>query len=190
MSAIEGILGLFANRAFSSVWFWLLLAGSWTMISRNVLGVPPDIIARARRGAEAGVERDEAAIILLDWLSLHLPRWQMGDREGAVLLGIAMFGLAALATLGFGYGYESAQALVFLLAPLGLVALLRCRLAAQLSALLTATRQGEMAPSEAAFLAAGKMRLQRYLVSGLSILTMLVAAWWGALWLLAHPYGF
>ncbi|AGT09238.1 hypothetical protein JCM7686_2157 [Paracoccus aminophilus JCM 7686] len=161
------------------------MAGAWTAAGRTALGVPPDVVARAYREREG-----EASVVLLDWLSLMLPRWRARPSEGAVLFGLSVFVLVALAVLGFGYRLEMAQALVLLLLPLGLVVLARFRLAARLRLLLSAAHAGEISAASAATDAARQLRIHRFVVNGLSIVVIAVAAWWGALWLLAHPYGF
>lgn len=188
MAAIGAILAILDSRSFSTIWFWLLLASCWTWAGRSVLGVPADIIHRAR-GASPD-DRDTRALALLDWLSLMLPRWQILPREGAVLFGGAVFGLVILMLLGFHYGLEMAQALFVLLAPLGVVVILRFRLAARLTILLAQARAGQLPPDEAARQAAAPMRQHRFIVSALSILVIILAAYWGALWLLARPFGF
>ena len=93
---IQAILSILDSRSFGSIWFWLLLVLVWGHAGRRVLGVPVDIAQAARGGDEP------AALLLLDWLSLTLPRWRLGPKEGAVLLGLGAFGLSALAVLGFG----------------------------------------------------------------------------------------
>src|SRR5690606_38530626 len=75
----EGILALLASRSFGSIWFWVILTLAWTMAGRRILGVPSDVIAGAI-GAEPGPEDDPAALTLLDWLSLTLPRWRVDRR--------------------------------------------------------------------------------------------------------------
>lgn len=186
---IGAILAILDSRSFGSIWFWLLLALVWTLAGRRVVGVPADVIARARRtGAAEGEDPD--ALRLLDWLSLTLPRWRMGRVEGAVALGVAAFVLTALFVLGFLYGLEMAQALVLLLLPLLLLAVAELRLARRLAPVVEAAARGEIPANAAAAGAARLMGRQRRLVVLASILVVALTAWRGALWFVAHPFGF
>ena len=187
---LGAVLAILDSRSFNSIWFWLMLATCWSLAGRSVLGVPPDIIHKAMRRHDDTAEAERAAITLLDWLSLMLPRWRVDPREGSWLFGLAVFFLVVLAMLGFAYGLEMAQALVLLLAPLGILAILRLRLARKLAAILDQARSGAISVAEAANRAAPPMRRHRFLTSFLSILSVALAAYWGALWLLAHPFGF
>lgn len=197
MSIPDGLLPLLDTRSFASLWYWLMLAIVWSLVTRGVLGVPPDVILAARRAtgpAEAGDRplTDKAApngLALLDWLSLTLPRLRLSGREGVVLLAVAAFALTVLALLGFTYGFELAQALTLLLAPLGLLAVLRLRLARAMLALLDRARAGEVPPAEAAATAARAMARARWLATGLSILAVAATAAWGTWWGLMHPNG-
>lgn len=191
MTLLDGLLPLLDTRSFASLWYWLALAIVWSVSTRGVLGVPPDVIARARTRAAAEGQSDPApeALVLLDWLSLTVPRMRLSGREGAGLLGVAMFGLTVLALLGFRYGFELPQALSLLLMPLALLALVRLRLARRMSALLEGARSGAVAPAEAAATAARVLTAHRWLATGLSILAVGVTAGWGTLWRLAHPNG-
>lgn len=182
MGFFEGLLGLLDSRSFATIWFWIMLATIWSWMGRNVLGVPPDLFRRA--SAENG-----EGVVLLDWLSLILPRWRVGQREGAWLTGIGAFVLSALLILGFGYGLEMAQALFLLLGPLALVQLLNFRLARRLRAVLAAAQKGSADPAQASLEAAKRMRFHRHIVTFVSVLTVVIAALWGALWIVMHPFG-
>ncbi|QEU09811.1 hypothetical protein [Paracoccus yeei] len=181
---IQAILSILDSRSFGSIWFWLLLVLVWGHAGRRVLGVPVDIAQAARGGDEP------AALLLLDWLSLTLPRWRMGPKEGAVLLGLGAFGLSALAVLGFGYGLEMAQALVLLALPLALLLALEVQLARRLSAIVAAAEAGSLPVDRAGRAASSLMRRHRRMVTLASVLAVAATAWRGALWLVAHPFGF
>ncbi|GLK64852.1 MULTISPECIES: hypothetical protein [Paracoccus] len=184
----EGILALLDSRSFSSIWFWVILTLAWTMAGRRVLGVPWDVVAGAGR-ITSGPKDDPAAINLLDWLSLTLPRWRIDSREGAILLGMGSFLLTTLATLGFVYGLEMAQALVLLILPFALLFALDLRLARRLRQVLAQAEVGQPV-NEAGAEAARLMRRHRVLILGLSILSVAVAAFYGAIWMITHPFGF
>lgn len=195
MVLFEAILAILDSRSFSTVWYWLMLATCWSLAGRSVLGVPPDVVHKVLRANPDRAGHDPraeegAAIALFDWLSLMLPRWRVDPREGVWLTGLAAFALAILATLGFFYGLEMAQALFLLAAPFGLLAVMRYRLARKLAPTLEKARDGALPVIEAARIAARPMRQHRFATSAMSILTVSLAAYWGAMWLLAHPFGF
>lgn len=184
----EGILALLDSRSFGSIWFWVILMLAWTMAGRRVLGVPSDVIAGAV-GTEPGPEDDPAALTLLDWLSLTLPRWRIDQREGAILLGLGAFLLTALTVLGFGYGLEMAQALVLLVLPFALLFALELRLARRLRAVLARAEVGQPV-NEAGAEAARLMRRHKTVAVAMSILAVALTAFYGAVWMIAHPFGF
>ena len=184
----EGILALLDSRSFGSIWFWVLLMFAWTVAGRRIAGVPVDVVSAAAR-ADRTAPHDPAALALLDWLSLTLPRWRVAGLEGVALLGIAAFLLTTLALLGFVYDLEMARALVLLILPFVLVFALELRLAGRLRAVLAQAEQG--APiNQAAVQAAGLMRRHRLVFTLVSILAVTLAAFHGALWMLRHPFGF
>lgn len=116
-------------RSFSNVWYWLVLAALWSMASHYVLGVPWDLVTRARR--KRGAAEDD----LHDVLRVHVLRMlAIGDAAGLWLLALASAVLTALALLGFAYGVEFAQAAFLLAAPLSLVWLVSLRTARDLAA--------------------------------------------------------
>lgn len=184
----EAILALLDSRSFDSIWFWGLLMLVWAMAGRRVLGVPADVIARARHDPP-GPQDNPAALELLDWLSLTLPRWRLSEREGAVLLGIGAFLLAALGVLGFGYGLEMAQALVLLAWPFALILILDLRLARRLRDVLTRAGTG-LPVNQAGAEAARLMRRHRMLIAGLSVLGVAMVAFFASIWMILHPFGF
>ncbi|MCV2449077.1 hypothetical protein [Paracoccus sp. DMF] len=188
MPGAEAILALLDSRSFGSIWFWVILTLAWTMAGRRSLGVPSDVIAAAGRTAP-GPEDDPAALMLLDWLSLTLPRWQLGPREGAVLLGVGAFLVSTLAVLGFGYGLEMAQALVLLILPFAGLFALDLRLARRLGAVLARAEVGQPV-NEAGAEAARLLRHHRRVGLAISVLSVAVTAFYGAVWMIAHPFGF
>lgn len=112
-------------RAFSSLWYWVLMLILWGQATDRVLGVPWPMIADARRDGSA-----EAAAAVATHLRPLLRRVSRASRKGLMLQSaIAGFALSLLAILGFGYGLEVAQAALLLIAPLGHVTFLGHRLA-------------------------------------------------------------
>ena len=184
----EGILTLLNSRSFGSIWFWATLLFAWTLVGRRVLGVPADVLGAAGRRADLPGD-DPASLLLLDWLSLTLPRRRVGAGEGALLLGLGAFLLTALAVLGFGYGLEMAQALVLLALPFVLVMVLEIRLARRVADVLHRAQTG--APvNQAGAEAARMMRRHRILVTLISVLAVALTAFYGAIWMLMHPFGY
>lgn len=100
-------------RSFSSVWYWIMLAVTWSSVSYYVLGVPFDMITRARRsGGDA--EADMVELVRINVTRL------LGIAGAAqlILTGLVCFLLTVLALLGFVYGVEMAQAVFLLALPL------------------------------------------------------------------------
>ncbi len=111
-------------RSFSNLWFWIALAVTWSSASHWVLGVPYDMVTRARRmGGQLDTD-------LRDLTRINVNRLlYIADVSGIWLLAIVCFLLSGLATLGFLYGVEFAQAVFLIGFPLSLVALLNLRTA-------------------------------------------------------------
>lgn len=189
MLRFDGVISLLDSRSFSTIWFWLILIGMWSVTGRNVLGIPAEVLTRARSAQRAGDPEGAAVVTLLDWLSLSLPRWRVSPREGAIFLGVTTFLLTSLAILGFGYGLEMAQALTLLLAPFAMLFWMRVLLARRLGPILVAGQLGERPVSGVGAEAVRQMLVHRRLVSGLSIAAVAVTALWGTLWSLMHPNG-
>ncbi|MTH65401.1 hypothetical protein [Paracoccus shanxieyensis] len=183
----QGILTILDSRSFASIWFWLLLTLCWTLAGRRVAGVPSDVLAAIRK--PQGPD-DPAALLLLDWLSLTLPRRHLGQVEAIVMLACATFVLTALFLLGFIYGLEMAQALVLLLLPFAVLYAAELRLCRRLSGLVEAAETGAVSVNDAAAAAAKLMRRQRLAINIGSILAVAVTAWRGAIWIVTHPFGF
>ena len=100
-------------RSFSSIWYWIVVAVLWSSMSHWVLGVPFDLITRARR------EKGEAEQDLIDIVRVNVNRTlSIVNRAGLWLLGIASFANTSLLVLGAVYGIELAQALLLMLFPL------------------------------------------------------------------------
>jgi len=121
------ILELIDLRSFSNLWYWIALAVVWSSASHWVIGVPYDMIQRARRvGGQA--ERD-----FEDITRVNVNRMlYIGRVSGLWILGFVCFALSALAMLGFWYGIEFAQAVFLLGFPMSLVGLLNLSTAKQI----------------------------------------------------------
>ncbi|MEM1428690.1 MAG: component of SufBCD complex [Pseudomonadota bacterium] len=120
-------------RSFSNLWFWIALAVIWSTASHYVLGVPFDMVTRARRAEPGTADEIEASSDLQDLVRVHVNRLLYIERvAGLWLMGLGCFALTSLALLGFMYGLEFAQALFLLGFPMSLVFLLSLRTAHQI----------------------------------------------------------
>lgn len=123
----ESILRVIEYRTFASIWFWLAVVVSWAVASHWMIGVPFDLLFRARRGEPQECADLEAIV------DVNVRRFtRMGDMLGPWLLGLVMFILSGLFMAGFYYGSEFAQGLFALGAPLSLVVFFNMRVAYQL----------------------------------------------------------
>jgi len=115
-------------RSFSNLWFWIALAVMWSSASHWVLGVPFDMVTRARKNDEQGIADLEAMV------GVNVRRLQyIANVSGLWLIGLTCFVITALLLLGFIYEVEFAQAVFLLAAPMTLVAVLSLRTAKKIS---------------------------------------------------------
>ncbi|UAB90237.1 component of SufBCD complex [Ruegeria sp. SCSIO 43209] len=113
MDIYSSIFELIDMRSFSNLWYWIGLAVLWSSASHWTMGVPYDLVMRARRvGGQS--EQD-----LLDVARINSNRvLYIVETSGLVLMAICCFVLTGLATLGFFYDVEFAQAVFLLLLPM------------------------------------------------------------------------
>jgi hypothetical protein len=106
-------------RSFSNLWYWIGLAVIWSTASHWVLGVPYDMVLRAKRKGE------QAEVDLEDMVRINCNRLlYIGRISGLWLLAFGSAVITALAIMGFWYDVEFAQALFFLVFPLSIIGLL------------------------------------------------------------------
>jgi len=92
-----------------------------------MIGVPFDVLFRARRHKSAEVADLEAMV------DINVRRFTyMSDLAGPWLTGLLTFILSGLLLAGFGYGVELAQGLFILAAPLSVIIALNMMLAHEL----------------------------------------------------------
>jgi hypothetical protein len=169
VSTLQLIFDLIDMRSFSNLWYWIALAVFWSSTSHWVLGVPFDLVLRARRRGGA------AADDLRDLLRINTTRLLLIWREAGLALTLAgSFVLSALATLGFAYAVEFCQAVLLLLAPMTLVTAMSLRAARRISALLAA------ADTSPEMLVATLTR-HRLKVQLIGMLSITITAFWGML---------
>ena len=124
MDWYETVFEVIDMRSFSNLWYWIGLAAIWSTVSHWVLGVPYDMVQRARRNG------GEAETDLQDLVRINVNRLlYIGDVSGLWLLAFGCGALTALALMGFWYSVEFAQALFLLVFPLSMIGLLSLRTA-------------------------------------------------------------
>ncbi|MBK0327054.1 component of SufBCD complex [Rhodobacteraceae bacterium F11138] len=163
MDWYSSVFELIDMRSFSNLWYWIALAVTWSSVTHWSLGVPYDMVQRARRvGGQAEIDLEDMARINVNRL-LYI-----GRVSGLWLLGLICFLLSGLAVLAFGYGIEFAQAVLLLAFPLSLIGALSLSTAKLI--------QSENMRGEALCRRLGRHRLYTQLIGALSIF---VTAMWG-----------
>lgn len=163
MDWYENVLETIDLRSFSNMWYWIALAVTWSKASHWVLGVPFDMVGRARRNG------GQAATDLEDLVRINVNRILFTVHEAGIW--IVAFGsmlLSALAVSGFWYGVELTQAIALLAFPMALVGLLSLRAARQI-------RQRDMAGPDLW----RKLATHRFWVQVIGLVSIFVTALWG-----------
>lgn len=163
MDLHQTIFELIDMRSFSNLWFWIALAVLWSTASHWVLGVPFDMVVRARKhGGQAEIDLEDIVRVNVNRL-LYI-----GRVSGLWLLGLACFLLTGLALLGFVYDVEFAQALFLLMFPMSLLGLL---------SLFTARliEQGELSGE----LLRARLLRHRVYTQMIGVVSIFVTALWG-----------
>lgn len=113
------VLEMIDLRSFSNLWYWIALAVFWSTASHWGLGVPHDMVMRARK------KGGQAELDLQDMVRINTNRLlYISQVSGLWILAISCFLLTILGVLGFYYWIEFAQALFLLLFPMSFVGLL------------------------------------------------------------------
>lgn len=129
MNLYQVVVELIDLRSFSNLWYWIMLAVIWSSASHWILGVPFDLISRARR--EGGnLQTDLELVVRVQAERLT----NIADTAGTVLIAWVFFLLAALGTLAIYYGIEFAQAVLLLLFPMMILGLMSLRTARRIQA--------------------------------------------------------
>jgi hypothetical protein len=150
-------------RSFSNLWYWIALAVLWSSASHWVLGVPWDMVTRARRhGGQA--EADMAMIVSINVRRLLY----VAQNAGLWVVGFVAFVLTALGLMGFWYWVEFAQAVFLLAAPMAVVGVASFRVAGQIAA--------DDLDAEALF---RRLFWLRVTIQGIGIVAIFVTAMWG-----------
>jgi hypothetical protein len=159
----QAIVELIDLRSFSNLWFWIALAVVWSTASHWVMGVPWDMVQRARRRGGPVLADVETLARINARRVLHIV--EVGGVWASALLG---FVLSMLAVLGFGFGIEFCQALFLLALPMSLVTLQSVR-----SAQRIATDQAE---GDALL---RRLRAHRRVVQVIGFFAIFVTGLWG-----------
>ena len=133
MDLTQTIFEVIDMRSFSNLWFWISLAVVWSTASHWVLGVPWDMVTRARR--KGGKFEEDVAVLVRIYTDRIL---HVAQVSGLVMIVLICFFLTSLTVLGFVYAIEFAQAVFLLALPMTIVGLLSIR-----SARIIATEQPE-----------------------------------------------
>lgn len=124
MDLAKTIVEVIDARSFTNIWYWMVLAVFWSTLSHYVIGVPFDMIARARRSGE------ETMVDLTRLVDINVRRLLYIARvSGLLLMGFWAFVLSGLLLLAFWYGIELAQAISFLAVPVTFIGFMTLRTA-------------------------------------------------------------
>lgn len=163
MDWYDTVFELIDLRSFSNLWFWIVLAVLWSSTSHWVLGVPYDMVGRARRsGGQAAQDLEDLVRINTNRLLFIV------EESGLWLVALGSALLSGAAILGWAYWVEFAQALFLLMFPMTVVGLLSIRSARRIQA-------GESA-GEALW---RRLRIHRMITQFIGMASIFVTALWG-----------
>lgn len=111
-------------RSFSNLWYWIVLAITWSTASHWIVGVPFDLVNRARKRGGQSYQDLETLVRINVTRRLYVM-----EVAGLWVVALACFGLTTLAGLGFWFYIEFAQAVFLIAFPMTGVALLNLRAA-------------------------------------------------------------
>lgn len=166
LDILQTIFELIDMRSFSNLWYWIALAVTWSTASHYVLGVPFDLIVRARR--QGGPVAED--MLMLTGVNVRR-LLAIGREAGVTLTLVASFLLSLVVVLGFVFGVEFAQAVALIVVPLSGVGLLSLRTAARLEPVL--------AEAPAVETVARILIRHRVMVQALGMVALCVSALWG-----------
>ncbi|XDA96692.1 component of SufBCD complex [Sulfitobacter sp. LCG007] len=165
MDWYDTLFELIDMRSFSNLWFWIALAVFWSSASYWILGVPFDLVQRARqKGGQAEVDLEDMVRVCTNRI------FYIVEVSGLWIMGFSCFFGTLLAITGFYYGFEFAQAVFLLFLPMCLISLLSMRTA----------RRIRIEEARGDLLLRRLMR-HRLFVQFLGMLSIFVTAMWGML---------
>lgn len=150
-------------RSFSNLWYWIALAVTWSQASHWVIGVPFDMVMRARRiGGEATRDLDDMTRVCVNRiLYIH-------QTAGVALVAVVAAILTCLGLLGFVYQVEFCQAVFLIAFPLSLVGILTLRTASRIA---MENESGEALMN--------RLKWHRRAVQGVGMVSIFLTAMWG-----------
>lgn len=163
MDFLDLVFRLIDTRSFSNIWFWVVLAVLWSTLSHFVIGVPFDLVQRARRRGGQALQDLETLAHIQARRRVHL-----FDSAGPAMVGVGAAGLSMLLVLGFIYGVELAQAVFLLLGPASVTGLMGLRTARKITA-----------NGDAAHDLIKRLSRHRFWVQALGMIAIFVTAIWG-----------
>lgn len=166
MDFYQSVFELIDMRSFSNLWFWIMLAVMWSSTSHWVLGVPWDMVTRARRGKDPQSVADVETLVRIHSGRILL----IAGQSGLLLAGVVCFALTVLVLLGFVYGNEFSQAVFLLGFPMTIVGLI------SMATARTIRREG--LSGEALF---ALLQRHRVLTQVVGVISIFVTAAWGML---------
>lgn len=127
MDWTNSILRIIELNTFSNVWYWLVVIVTWSIVSNWLIGVPIDMLFRARRYGTQELADLEGLV------DIHVRRIvAYYNSFGPWLIGLLAFLLSALGAMGILYQFELGLGLFVLGAPLSIIGIVNLRLALQL----------------------------------------------------------
>ena len=118
------IFELIDMRSFSNLWYWIALSVFWSSSSHWIVGIPHDLIRRAKRdGGQTQIDLEQIARVNVARL-LFIAR-----TAGVWIVAGQFFMTTALFVLAVFYSVEFAQAVLCLLVPASVVGALTVRTA-------------------------------------------------------------
>lgn len=173
MSWYDTLETLIDFRSFSSIWYWIVVAVVWSTASHWVLGVPFDMIHRARRkGGPSMEDLEQLVAINVRRITYIL------DVSGTWIVAFTAFILTILAVLGWVYRVEIAQAVFLLAVPMSVVGLSIAR---------TARAQARAPATDEALIA--RLNRLRFAIRFVGLFAILTTAFWG-MWQNLYISGF
>lgn len=123
------IFDLIDLRSFSNLWYWIALSVTWSSASHWVLGVPYDMVRRARKhGGEGPAQHDLEEILRVNVARmLYIVRG-----SGLMIVLFVSFLVTSLLVLAINYAVEFAQAVLCILLPMLLVTALSLKIAVRI----------------------------------------------------------
>lgn len=163
MQWYQTVFELIDLRSFSNLWYWIALAVLWSSASHYVVGVPFDLVMRAKRsGGQAQVDLEDLVRVNTNRLVY------IANVSGLWLMGLVSAILTMLTLLGFYYRIEFCQAILLLFLPMTILGAMNLRTARRLQ---TNTVEGEALRRS--------LTRHRFWTQALGIVSIFITAMWG-----------